>query len=271
MITQSKSDKAWETVKKARASDRPYTLDYIQFVLNDFQLLAGDRHTAEDLSIVSGLAYLDKYPVLVLGHQKGRTLKENLARNFGMPKPEGYRKAIRLMKLAEQFNLPVISFIDTPGAYPGIDAESGGQSQAIATCIQTLLSLSVPTLSLVIGEGGSGGALALASTDKVFMLSNAIYSVISPEGCASILFRNAQKAADAAHSLQLTAPALKKLNLIDGVIQEPDVFDIKQNLDSFFMDIKKQLVSELECLFALNFTDRKSMRYKKFRSMGAFN
>ena len=211
----------WQTAQVARHPNRPYTLDYIDAIFEDFHELHGDRTFADDQSIVGGLARLAEHAVMVIGHQKGRDTRERTRRNFGMTKPEGYRKALRLMKLAEKFNLPVFTFIDTPGAYPGIDAEERNQSEAIGRNIYELTKLRVPVISTVIGEGGSGGALAIAVADAVFMLQYSTYSVISPEGCASILWKNAGKAPEAAQALGLTAETLKKLGLIDKVISEP--------------------------------------------------
>ena len=205
----------------ARHPQRPYTLDYISGIFTDFEELHGDRAYADDPAIVGGLARFDGNSVMVIGHQKGRDTKEKVYRNFGMPKPEGYRKALRLMKLAEKFNIPVMTFIDTPGAYPGIGAEERGQSEAIGRNLYEMARLNVPVICTVIGEGGSGGALAIAVGDKVNMLQYSTYSVISPEGCASILWKTAEKAADAADALGLTAERLLKLKLIDRIIDEP--------------------------------------------------
>ncbi len=211
----------WQITQLARHPLRPYTLDYLDMIFEDFQELAGDRHYADDKAVVGGLAYLKGRPVMVIGHQKGRDTKEKLARNFGMPRPEGYRKALRLMEMAERFGLPIVTFIDTPGAYPGIGAEERGQSEAIARNLMVMSRLRTPVVSVVIGEGGSGGALALGVADRVFMLGYAVYSVISPEGCASILWKSADQAEAAAKALGLTAPKLKELELIDGVLDEP--------------------------------------------------
>lgn len=211
----------WQVTQIARHPARPYTLDYIRAIFTDFTELHGDRMFADDASIVAGLAHLGKHPVAVIGHQKGRDTKERARRNFGMAKPEGFRKAERIMRLAEKFSLPLITFVDTPGAYPGIDAEERNQSEAIGKSILTLSQLKTPTISVVIGEGGSGGALALAVTDVVMILQYAIYSVISPEGCASILWKDASKAPTAAETLSLTAPKLQRLGLVDKIISEP--------------------------------------------------
>jgi acetyl-CoA carboxylase carboxyl transferase subunit alpha len=211
----------WQRVQLARHPRRPYTLDYIQHLCPDFIELHGDRNFRDDPSIVGGLARLDGRAVLVVGHQKGRNTKENIHRNFGMSHPEGYRKALRLFQLAERFHLPVVTFVDTPGAYPGVGAEERGQSEAIARNLREMANLRVPIVSVVIGEGGSGGALALAVADRVFMMENAIYSVISPEGCAGILWKDKAKAPEAAEVLKLTASDVLGLGVIDGLVREP--------------------------------------------------
>ena len=211
----------WQVSQLARHPQRPYTMDYVTDLFTDFHELHGDRSFSDDLSIVGGMARFNGQPVMVLGHQKGRDTKERAARNFGMTKPEGYRKALRLMKLAEKFELPIFTFIDTPGAYPGIDAEERGQSEAIGHNLFEMAQLKVPLIATIIGEGGSGGALAIALGDHVLMLQYATYSVISPEGCASILFRSADRAAEAAEALGLTAHRLKALGLIDKIVSEP--------------------------------------------------
>lgn len=212
---------AWQTALVARHPQRPYTMDYVREIFTDFHELHGDRMYADDQSIVGGLARFNGLPCMVLGHQKGRDTKERTARNFGMPKPEGYRKALRLMRLAEKFRLPVFTFVDTPGAYPGIGAEERGQSEAIGRNIFSMAELKVPIITTIIGEGGSGGALAIAVANTVLMLQYATYSVISPEGCASILWRSQDKAPDAAQALAITADRLKNLGLIDRVVNEP--------------------------------------------------
>jgi len=211
----------WQVSQLARHPQRPYTLDYISDIFTDFHELHGDRAFADDASIVGGLARFNGAPVMLLGHQKGRDTKERTARNFGMSKPEGYRKALRLMKLAEKFGLPLFTFVDTPGAYPGVDAEERGQSEAIGRNLAEMSHLKVPIIATIIGEGGSGGALAIAVADHVLMLQYATYSVISPEGCASILWKSAEKASDAAEALGLTAHRLKALGLIDRIVAEP--------------------------------------------------
>ena len=211
----------WQTALVARHPQRPYTLDYVREIFTDFHELHGDRMYADDLAIVGGLARFNGTPCMVIGHQKGRDTKERAKRNFGMPRPEGYRKALRLMRLAEKFHLPVFTFVDTPGAYPGIGAEERGQSEAIGHNLYAMAELNVPIISTIIGEGGSGGALAIAVGDQVLMLQYSTYAVISPEGCASILWRRADKAATAAEALAITADRLKELDLIDRVIEEP--------------------------------------------------
>ena len=211
----------WQVTKIARHSDRPYTLDYVNEIFTHFQELHGDRHFSDDLSIICGLARFNGTPCMVIGHQKGRDTKERTLRNFGMTRPEGYRKALRLMKLAEKFKLPVFTFVDTPGAYPGIDAEERGQSEAIGRNIFEMAQLEVPIISTIIGEGGSGGALAIAVADQVLMLQYSVYSVISPEGCASILWKTSERASDAAEQLGITAHRLKALGLVDKIVNEP--------------------------------------------------
>ncbi len=211
----------WQTALVARHPQRPYTLDYVREIFTDFHELHGDRMYADDLSIVGGLARFQGTPCMVIGHQKGRDTKERAMRNFGMPRPEGYRKALRLMRLAEKFGLPVFTFVDTPGAYPGIGAEERGQSEAIGHNLYAMAELKVPIISTIIGEGGSGGALAIAVGDVVMMLQYSTYAVISPEGCASILWRSADKASVAAEALAITAPRLKELGLVDRVVNEP--------------------------------------------------
>ena len=211
----------WQVTKIARHSDRPYTQDYVNEIFTHFQELHGDRHFSDDLSIIGGLARFNGTPCMVIGHQKGRDTKERTLRNFGMTRPEGYRKALRLMKLAEKFKLPVFTFVDTPGAYPGIDAEERGQSEAIGRNIYEMAQLEVPIISTIIGEGGSGGALAIAVADQVLMLQYSVYSVISPEGCASILWKTSDRASDAAEQLGITAHRLKALGLVDKIVNEP--------------------------------------------------
>lgn len=212
---------AWQISQLARHPQRPYTLDYIEYVFTDFEELHGDRAYADDLAIVGGVARLDGRPVMIIGHHKGRSTKEKIQRNFGMPRPEGYRKALRLMQTAERFSLPIFTFIDTPGAYPGVGAEERGQSEAIARNLMVMSGLRTPVICTVIGEGGSGGALAIGVGDQILMLEYSVYSVISPEGCAAILWKDAAKAPDAAEAMGITAPRLFELRLVDQVITEP--------------------------------------------------
>jgi len=211
----------WEKVQVARHPQRPHTSDYIELIFENFHELHGDRFCGDDPSIIAGIGYFYGKPVAIIGHEKGRDTKERMRRNFGMPNPEGYRKAVRIMKLAEKFGLPVITFVDTPGAFPGIEAEEHNQSKAIADSIYTMAHLKTPTISVIIGEGGSGGALALAVADRVYMLQNAVYSVISPEGCAAILWKDQNAVEKAAEALRLTARDLLELGIIDGIIPEP--------------------------------------------------
>ncbi|HET8677033.1 MAG TPA: acetyl-CoA carboxylase carboxyltransferase subunit alpha [Blastocatellia bacterium] len=258
---------AWERVKLARHPDRPYTLDYINLIFTDFTEIHGDRRFGDDSAIIAGFAWFHGEPCVVVGHQKGRTIKQRQQRNFGMPKPEGYRKALRVMKLAEKFNRPVFTFIDTPGAYPGIDAEERGQAEAIAYNLREMARLRVPVIVTVTGEGGSGGALAIGVGDRVMMLENAIYSVISPEGCASILWRDQSFAEAAARALRLTAPDLLELGLVDQIIEEPDGGaqvnhrEMADTLDAYLADA-------LRSVKGLSNSERVARRYDKFRVMG---
>jgi acetyl-CoA carboxylase carboxyl transferase subunit alpha len=257
----------WQRVQLARHPQRPYTLDYISFLMTDFIELHGDRLFSDDKAIVCGLAKLDKQKVMVIGHQKGRDTKENLKRNFGCAHPEGYRKALRMMQMAEEFNIPVVIFIDTPGAYPGIGAEERGQSQAIATNLRDMASIATPIISIVIGEGGSGGALGVGVADRVYILENSYYSVISPEGCAAILWKDGTKAPEAAGVLKLTGDDLLKLKVIDGVIPEP-LGGAHRNPQMIALNIKEVIVKELKELKGLKKDALLDQRYKKFRSMG---
>lgn len=257
----------WQIVQLARHPQRPYTLDYINILMTDFIEIHGDRLFSDDKAIISGLARLDKQKVVVIGHQKGRDTKENLKRNFGCAHPEGYRKALRMMQLAEEFNLPVIIFIDTPGAYPGIGAEERGQSQAIATNLREMVSMATPMISIVIGEGGSGGALGIGVADRVYVLENSYYSVISPEGCAAILWKDGSKAPEAAAVLKLTGEDLLRLKVIDAVIPEP-LGGAHRNPEQTAQNIKEVLVKELKELKNLKKEDLLESRYNKFRSMG---
>ncbi|WP_118815245.1 acetyl-CoA carboxylase carboxyltransferase subunit alpha [Neisseria lactamica] len=254
----------------SRHSQRPYTLDYIEALFTDFEELHGDRHFADDHAIVGGLARFNGQSVMVVGHQKGRDTKEKIRRNFGMPRPEGYRKALRLMKTAEKFGLPVITFIDTPGAYPGIGAEERGQSEAIGKNLYELTRLHVPVLCTVIGEGGSGGALAVAVGDYVNMLQYSTYSVISPEGCASILWKTAEKAADAAQALGITADRLQKLGLVDTVIKEP-LGGAHRNFGQVMDNVKAVLEKQLHEAQSIPLADLLSRRFDRIMAYGKFS
>lgn len=260
----------WQIARMARHPNRPYTSDYLPLVFSDFQELHGDRHYADDAAIIGGLARLNGQSVMVIGHEKGRDTKAKVKRNFGMPRPEGYRKALRLMKLAERFDVPVITFIDTPGAYPGIGAEERGQSEAIARNLFEMANLNVPIIACVIGEGGSGGALAIGVADAVFMLQFSIYSVISPEGCASILWRDAGMASAAAEAMQVTSKSLAKLGLIDQVIPEP-LGGAQRNVKAMAENLKAAFVKELAVLSALNDEERQARRLAKLRAFGTFD
>lgn len=260
----------WQTAKLARHPLRPYTLEYIDEIFTDFHELHGDRAFADDKAIVGGIAKLDGQPVMVIGHHKGRGTKEKVFRNFGMPRPEGYRKAKRLMHLAEKFNLPIFTFIDTPGAYPGIGAEERGQSEAIARNLYDMTTLKVPVVCTVIGEGGSGGALAIGVGDRVFMLQNSVYSVISPEGCASILWRSAEKAEDAADAMNITADKLLDLGLINGIIEEP-LGGAHRDIPKMAENIKAQLKASLAEISELDVQDMLDKRYERIRDFGFFD
>lgn len=259
----------WEKVLVARADKRPYTLDYISGVFNDFQELQGDRRHGNDHAIVGGLARLDERPVVVLGHQKGRTIQERQLRNFGYARPEGYRKAIRLFEMAERFGLPVISFVDTPGADAGVEAESRGISEAIAASMLSMFELTVPSVSVIIGEGGSGGAIGIACSSKVLILEHSIYSVIAPEGCASILWRSPDKGSDAAKALQLTAQSALEFGLVDGIVPEPWGGAHRDPVEAASL-VKAAVEGALAELDPLSPAKIKSSRYEKFRTMGRF-
>jgi acetyl-CoA carboxylase carboxyl transferase subunit alpha len=259
----------WQRVQLARHPRRPYTLDYIALICDDFLELHGDRAYADDPAIVGGLARLDGKPLLVVGQQKGRNTKENIHRNFGMPHPEGYRKALRLFHLAERFHLPVLTLVDTPGAYPGIGAEERGQSEAIARNLREMAALSVPIVTVVIGEGGSGGALALAVADRVYMLENAIYSVISPEGCAGILWRDKAKAPEAAEMMKLTARDVLAQKVIDGLIEEP-LGGAHRDVEQTARAVKSTVARALEELRSLDAATLRRQRLEKYLAMGVF-
>ena len=259
----------WQITKIARHPERPYTLDYISQMFTHFVELHGDRHFADDLSILGGLARFNGMPCMVLGQQKGRDTRERGLRNFGMSKPEGYRKALRLMKLAEKFKLPVFTFVDTPGAYPGIDAEERGQSEAIGRNIFEMAQLEVPIITTVIGEGGSGGALAISVGDQVVMLQYAIYSVISPEGCASILWKTADRAQDAADALGITAHRLKALGLVDKIVNEP-VGGAHRDMPQACAFLKRALIDALRQVNTLGVDELLERRYQRLQSYGRF-
>lgn len=260
---------SWQVTKIARHPERPYTLDYINGLFTHFVELHGDRHFADDLSIVGGMARLNGQPCMVLGHQKGRDTKERTMRNFGMTKPEGYRKALRLMKLAEKFKIPVFTFVDTPGAYPGIDAEERGQSEAIGRNIFEMAQLEVPIISTIIGEGGSGGALAISVGDQVLMLQYAVYSVISPEGCASILWKTSDKAEVAAEALGITANRLKSLGLIDKIVNEP-LGGAHRDHKAMLTVLKKSLTDSIRLLSDIKPKELVERRYERLNSYGRF-
>ena len=260
----------WQVSQLARHPQRPYTLDYIIRVFTDFEELHGDRHYADDHAIVGGVARLDGKPVMVIGQQKGRDTKEKLQRNFGMPRPEGYRKALRLMEMAERFNMPILTFIDTPGAYPGIGAEERGQSEAIAKNLKVMARLRVPIICTVIGEGGSGGALAIGVGDKTLMLQYSTYSVISPEGCASILWKSAEKASEAAEALGITSGRLYELGLVDSVIPEP-LGGAHRDVDAMAETIKQSLLKNIDALARKPTDELVDARYKRLMSYGQFS
>ena len=262
--------KAIDTVRLARHMKRPTSLDYIRLMIDDFIELHGDRRFSDDQAVVGGIGFLNDIPVTIIGHQKGRNVKENVRRNFGMAHPEGYRKALRLMEQAERFGRPVITLIDTPGAYPGIGAEERGQAEAIAYNLYRMSGFKVPIVAIITGEGGSGGALGLGVADRVYMLSNTVYSVISPEGCASILWRDAGKADEAAEALKLTAPHLYHFKIIDGIIEEPGQ-GAHDDHEVMARRIKETLLSALAELLPLAPDILLDMRYQKYRRMGVFH
>jgi acetyl-CoA carboxylase carboxyl transferase subunit alpha len=259
----------WKITKIARHPERPYTLDYVHEIFTDFVELHGDRHFADDLSIVGGLARFNGTPCMVLGHQKGRDTRERTMRNFGMSKPEGYRKALRLMKTAEKFKLPVFTFVDTPGAYPGIDAEERGQSEAIGRNIFEMAQLEVPVIVTIIGEGGSGGALAIGVGDQTVMLQYSVYSVISPEGCASILWKTSERASDAAEALGITAHRLKALGLCDKIVSEP-VGGAHRDMKQMASNLKRGLQDALRQVADLKPKELVALRYERLKGYGRF-
>ncbi|OUV63445.1 MAG: acetyl-CoA carboxylase carboxyl transferase subunit alpha [Gammaproteobacteria bacterium TMED119] len=260
---------AWQVAQIARHPNRPYTLDYISQLCTDFEELHGDRAYADDAAIICGIARFEGRAVAIIGHQKGRNTKENLHRNFGMPRPEGYRKALRIMETAEKFRLPILTFIDTPGAYPGVGAEERGQAQAIAKNLYRMAELKTPIISTVIGEGGSGGALAIGVCDHLSMLSYSTYSVISPEGCASILYKNADKAQDAAESMGITSKRLMELHLIDEIIAEP-LNGAHRDLAATCANLKASLCQSLARLGKLDTQQLLTNRYQKLTTYGVF-
>lgn len=260
---------AWQISQLARHPQRPYLLDYVPRIFTHFEELHGDRLFGDDSAMVGGLARLEGQPVMVIGQQKGRDLKEKLQRNFGMPRPEGYRKALRLMKMAESFKLPILTFIDTPGAYPGVDAEERGQSEAIARNLYFMSTLKTPIICTVIGEGGSGGALAIGVGDKICMLEYSTYSVISPEGCASILWKSADRAADAADAMNLTSQRLKELELIEMIIPEP-LGGAHRNIETMANNLSTALQENLALLTKIPLNELLEARYQRFMKFGQF-
>ncbi len=261
--------KAWDRVQISRHQDRPYTLDCFDRLFDSFREIHGDRKFADDRAIVGGMASFKGAPVMVLGHQKGRNTKERLERNYGMPKPEGYRKALRLMKLAEKFGRPVLTFIDTPGAYPGLGAEKRGQAEAIAYNLRSMAGLRVPVIATVLGEGGSGGALAVGLADRILMLENSIYSVISPESCSAILWKDQNHVREAAQSLKLTAPDLKRFGIVDEIVAEPPG-GAHNDWDQTTSELSRALSRHLEEVSALDPQDRIDSRHGKFRKIGEY-
>lgn len=264
---KTKTISAWERVALARKAERPKSLDYINNIFTNFIEFHGDRNFGDDKSIIGGIAELDSLPITVIGEQKGKNAKENINRNFGMPNPEGYRKALRLMKQAEKFNRPIITFIDTPGAYPGMGAEERGQGEAIAKNLFEMSKLKVPTISIVIGEGSSGGALALGVTDTIIMLENAIYSILSPEGFASILYKDASKSREAADKMKITANELKKLGIIDKIVKEPDG-GAQEDFEAVCSNLKNMIIKEIKRLTKMTKEELCDQRYEKYRKIG---
>ena len=260
---------AWQVSQVARHPQRPYTLDYVQGLFTDFSELHGDRAYADDAAIVGGMARFNGEPVMVIGHQKGRDTKEKIVRNFGMPRPEGYRKAMRLMRLAEKFRLPIFTFIDTPGAYPGIGAEERGQSEAIARNLYVMAELQTPIICTIVGEGGSGGALAIGVGDRMLILQYSTYSVISPEGCASILWKSADKASVAAETLGITADRLKANGLVDRIIEEP-LGGAQRDWDAMFQSMRRALTDTLSELRKPSLDALLAARYQRLRAYGSF-
>ena len=260
---------AWQIAQVARHPMRPYTADYLEIIVPDFQELHGDRTYADDPAIIGGIGRLDGRPIMLIGHQKGRDTKERVRRNYGMPKPEGYRKAQRLLQMAEKFSLPIVTFIDTPGAYPGVGAEERGQSQAIAYSLFLMANLRTPIISLVIGEGGSGGALAIGVGDRLLMLQHSIYSVISPEGCASILWKSAEKAEEAAEAMSITASSLDKFGLVDDVLQEP-LGGAHRDIETMARDTRKALLRHLADLDKFDIDRLMEIRQARLAAFGKY-
>lgn len=259
----------WQIVEISRHPNRPTFVDYLNSIFTDFIELAGDRYFGDDKAIIAGFGKLENISVCIIGQEKGKTIEDKIMRNFGMPHPEGYRKALRVMKLAERFRIPVITFIDTAGAYPGVGAEERGQGEAIAKNLYEMSGLKTPIISVVIGEGGSGGALAIGVADKIYMLEYATYSVISPEGCASILWKDASKAPEAAKALKLTAKWCKELGVVDKIIKEP-LGGAHKNPEFVFNNLKAELIKDIEALLKLSNEQLIKMRYLKFRNIGVF-
>lgn len=259
---------AWQVSQLSRHPQRPYTFDYIDHMFTEFDELHGDRAFSDDNALIGGIARLDDKPVMIIGHQKGRTVKDKVRRNFGMPRPEGYRKALRLMEMAERFKMPILTFIDTPGAYPGIDAEERGQSEAIARNLAVMSRLETPIISTVIGEGGSGGALAIGVCDELMMLQYSTYSVISPEGCASILWKSAEKASEAAQAMGITASQLKDLGFVDTLVKEP-LGGAHRHPEKTSESLKTALLDTIGRLEGLDTSELLDRRYKRLMSIGA--
>ena len=259
----------YQRVSVSRHQARPYTLDYIKYITTDFVELHGDRLFRDDPAIVGGLCKIDGIKFMIIGHQKGRTVEEKVYRNFGMANPEGYRKALRLYEMAERFNIPILTFIDTPGAYPGLEAEKHGQGEAIARNLMEMSGIKTPIISVVIGEGGSGGALGLGVADKVFMLENSVYSVISPEGCAAILYKDPSKVEEAANNLKLSSHSLLKLGLIDGIIDE-SLGGAHRDPECTALNLKRVVLETLEELKSMSTEELLEKRYSKFRGLGVF-
>jgi acetyl-CoA carboxylase carboxyl transferase subunit alpha len=260
---------SWKKVQLARHPQRPFALDYIERIFTDFQEIHGDRAFGDDPAIVTGFAFLGDQSVFIIGHQKGRDTKENIKRNFGMSNPEGYRKALRVMKMAEKFKKPIITFIDTPGAYPGLGGEERGQSEAIARNLLEMAKLRVPIVAVVTGEGGSGGALGIGVANKILILENSVYSVISPEGCAAILWNDRARMQEAAEAMKMTAPDLLELKIVDEIVPEPEG-GAHLNHDLAAQNLKKALEKNLKALMTMSPTALEAQRYEKFRAMGVF-